>query len=151
MPYDTLPEKWAGPVGHPPVGFSSKAAEFSTVYHPYAPVRFPLIRMRSDSLLGATKQIEERFQKLASDWQREVGPSSSIRRKLSHPIYREIVAMGWPSVPFILMHIKNRPSHLVWALAEITGEDPTDRSMARNILDVIDAWIAWGRNKGYEV
>jgi hypothetical protein len=88
---------------------------------------------------------------MATDWLEAVAPLSSIRGKLSHPLFGDIVAMGEPAIQLILREIRKKPSHLVWALAEITGEDPADRSSARNILDVIDAWIAWGRGRGYEL
>ena len=105
----------------------------------------------SSSFTSSAKPIEDRFRELADEWLEAVAPLSSIRGKLNHPLYGEIVAMGKPAIPFLLEHLKNKPSHLVWALADITGEDPTDRSSTKNILDVIEAWLAWGRREGYEV
>jgi hypothetical protein len=99
----------------------------------------------------AAGRTEERFNQVASDWLTATGHLSSIRRKLDHPLYRELVSMGEPAVPLILKAISRRPSRLVRALADITREDPADRASAENILDVIQAWITWGRDRGYEV
>ena len=112
---------------------------------------FPLSHMRTALDPVASEQAESRFRQLAADWLSAIAPLSSIRRKLNHPLYGEIVAMGEPAIPFILGDIKRKPSHLVWALSDITGENPADKNFTKNILDVIDAWIAWGRDRGYEV
>ncbi len=55
--------------------------------------------------------------------------------------------MGQPVLPLILQELERRPDHWFWALHAITGEDP-----ARSTDDVdaaTDAWLNWGRARGY--
>jgi hypothetical protein len=98
-----------------------------------------------------TDEIEETFHQLVEEWRSETAPLSSIRRKKEHPAYRKIVEMGEPAVPLILADLARKPSHLFWVLPEITKTNPVDRDVAQNLLDVINSWIAWSREQGYEV
>jgi hypothetical protein len=98
-----------------------------------------------------TDEIEATFHRLVEEWSSATAPLSSIRRKKEHPAYRKIVEMGEPAVPLVLADLARKPSHLFWVLPEITRTNPVDRDVAQNLLDVINSWIAWGREQGYEV
>jgi hypothetical protein len=97
------------------------------------------------------ENIEETYHRLAEEWKSETAPLSSIRRKKQHPAYRKLVEMGEPAIPFILADLARKPSHLFWVLRDITNLNPADPAAAGNFLDVIDSWIEWGRDQGYEV
>jgi hypothetical protein len=112
---------------------------------------FPLWRMRIALAPESTKAIEETFFNVAEQWKSETAPYSSIRRKKQHPLYRQIVEIGEAAVPLILADLNRKPSHLFWALGEITGESPAENSNARNFLDVVKAWLKWGRAEGYDL
>jgi len=56
--------------------------------------------------------------------------------------------MGEPVVPFLLSDLESQPSLCVWALLEITGEEPVSASDGGNIRMMTDAWLQWGREKG---
>jgi hypothetical protein len=78
-------------------------------------------------------------------WKAETAPLSSVRQKKQHPAYRQIVAMGGPAVPLILADLKRKPSHLFWALAEITHSRPAGLADATDVLDVVNAWLDTAR------
>ncbi len=107
--------------------------------------------MREAWVREMADELDESFHRLAEAWKSETAPLSSIRRKKQHPAYRRLVEMGGPAIPLILADLARKPSHLFWVLGEITKVNPVDPSMAGNFLDVINSWIAWGREKGYEV
>ncbi len=111
----------------------------------------PLWRMKTALAPESTKVLEETFRKIAEQWKSETAPYSSIRRKKQHPLYRQIVEIGEAAVPLILADLNRNPSHLFWALGEITGIAPTENSNARNFLDVVKAWLEWGRAEGYDL
>jgi hypothetical protein len=94
---------------------------------------------------------EASFQQLADTWKHETAPLSSVRQKRQHPAYRQIVEMGESAVPLILADLKRQPSHLFWALAEITHSRPATLAGAKDLLDVVNSWIEWGRTQGYHV
>jgi hypothetical protein len=99
----------------------------------------------------AAKAFEASFQHLAEAWKAETAPLSSVRQKRQHPAYRQIIEMGEPAVPLILADLKRKPSHLFWALAEITHSSPAGLARAKDLLDVVNSWIEWGRTQGYDV
>jgi hypothetical protein len=76
---------------------------------------------------------------------------SSVRQKKQHPAYRQIIQLGEQAVPLILEDLKRKPSHLFWALTEITGASPAGLADAKDLLDVVNSWIEWGRAQGYVV
>ena len=99
----------------------------------------------------AAKAFEPSFQQLAEVWKAETAPLSSVRQKKQHPAYCQIIAMGEPAVPLILADLRRKPSHLFWALAEITHSRPAGLADATDLLDVVNCWIEWGRTQGYEL
>jgi hypothetical protein len=92
----------------------------------------------------------EAFDALAAAWRREKGRSSSAARMAQHPAYRRIVEMGAAAVPFILRELERRPDHWFIALHEITGEDPVPTECRGNVKAMAEAWLNWGREKGYK-
>jgi hypothetical protein len=96
-----------------------------------------------DSELGPT------FRELADRWRRETGMLSSVTEKLQHPAYQAIIGMGSKAVPWILLELRDRPDHWFTALKAITGQTPVpvkDRSSFRRATE---AWLAWGKEKGF--
>jgi len=58
--------------------------------------------------------------------------------------------MGEIAIPLILDQLRKQPTHLFWALYEITGINPVDPASAGNIRAMIDAWLEWGNTQGGE-
>jgi hypothetical protein len=48
----------------------------------------------------------------------------------------------------LLRDLAASPGLWVWALPEITGEDPVPASDRGNVRKMSEAWVNWGRQKG---
>ena len=92
---------------------------------------------------------DEDFQALAERWRRETGMFSSVTKKVDHPAYQRIIAMGATAVPLILRELAHRPGHWFEALRAIVGESPVPADKKGDITKVREAWLEWGRGKGY--
>lgn len=101
---------------------------------------------------GATSEevpVKEAFGLLAEKWKRETAIVSSVTKKLRHPAYRKIVALGEEAVPMILAELARRPDHWFAALEEITGENPVPVADRKVLTKAVDAWVEWGASKGF--
>jgi AbrB family looped-hinge helix DNA binding protein len=98
--------------------------------------------------LDATND-ERRFQALAEEWRRDTSLMSVVSRMVRHPAYQSIIGMGWSAVPLILRELQSKPDHWFVALSTITGEDPIPPSDAGDVRKMADAWIRWGKQRGY--
>jgi hypothetical protein len=67
---------------------------------------------------------------------------------VNHPAFREIVSLGEAVVPLMLADLERRPRLWVWALPEITRENPVPAADQGYIARMSDAWLRWGRAKG---
>jgi hypothetical protein len=92
----------------------------------------------------------ERFNRLAAEWQRETHLSSKIKDKVAHLAYQKIIGMGPAAIPLILKDLNdNGPNHWFSALHAITEENPVPQDQRGNIVGMTEAWLQWGRKKGY--
>jgi len=85
------------------------------------------------------------FRLLADQWRRETGHYSSITKKVAHPAYQQIIAMGMPAVPLILNELAARPAHWFTALQAITGATPVEAAESKDLRSAARAWVDWGR------
>jgi type I restriction enzyme M protein len=95
--------------------------------------------------------VEEAFRLLAEKWKRDTAIVSSLSKKVRHPSYREIIALGRQAVPLILAELSRRPDHWFAALEEITGENPVDPSVETDVSKAVQAWMVWGNLNGFGV
>lgn len=79
------------------------------------------------------------FRKLADTWSEETGGLSIIQKKVQHPAYQQIIALGPAAVPLLLRELEREPDHWFWALAAITGENPVQYGMRFD--DAVATWI----------
>ena len=96
-------------------------------------------------------QLEIAFDKLAGEWIKDTAHHSNPAIIARHPAYRQIVAMGEESLPFIFREIRwkrNRP-HWFQALHDITGVFPAPEEVWGNVEAVAAAWLNWGREQGH--
>ena len=105
---------------------------------------------RSGLGVNAVAGPEEEFRTLYEEWRRDTATSSSMRTKAAHPAFRRIVAMGDPVVPLILAQLRRQPSHLFWALHEITGANPVKPGSAGKVMEMVEDWLTWGARQGYQ-
>lgn len=97
----------------------------------------------------AEGDVEATFHQLAEQWKRETAAQSLVSRIVAHPAHQRIIAMGEQAVPLILRDLQKRPHHWFWALSIITHESPIPPEAQGNMRKMADAWLEWGRRKGY--
>ncbi len=98
----------------------------------------------------ATKWVQERFDRLAAEWKRETLLLSKVSAMTSHIAYLKIIGMGQAAVPCILRDLRdNGPHHWFLALYVITEENPVPKDKVGNVTAMTEAWLQWGRRKGY--
>jgi hypothetical protein len=101
--------------------------------------------------MTSPESLEQRFRRLEAEWSAATGHLSSTTKIVQHPAYKEIVSMGKAVVPLMLRDLTERPRLWVWALPDILGEDPVAPDDRGDIAKMSDAWLEWGRKKGYRV
>jgi hypothetical protein len=94
-------------------------------------------------------EISEKFHQLADEWSTNTGHISSIDDLISHASYREIIGLGWDVVPYLLKDLQNNKRFWFPALYAITNVRPFDPSDAGNGKRMTEAWIKWGKRKGF--
>ena len=91
----------------------------------------------------------ERFDELTREWKEKKRFLSSVSQIAMLPSYQQIIGMGSVALPFIFRELQNEPDHWFWALASITGENPVPPDQRGRIGLMTQAWLNWGRSKGY--
>jgi hypothetical protein len=97
---------------------------------------------------GAAESVEQRFRCLEAALNAATAHLSSTTRIVTHPAFREIVALGAAVIPFMLRDLQHQPRLWVWALPEITGTDPVPPADRGDIARMSEAWVTWGRENG---
>ena len=93
--------------------------------------------------------VEQRFRRLEALWESDTMVLSDANKIIAHPAFQEIICMGETVIPLLLSDLEKKPCLWVWALPRITGESPVSLSEGGNILKMSEAWVRWGREKGY--
>ena len=105
----------------------------------------------SASVAGIGQGAESKFRQLAMTWKAQTGHLSNVSTRCTHPAYQQIIGMGKTAIPLILRDLKETREDWFWALTAITGENPIPAQAAGNIKEMTEAWLRWGRDKGYNV
>jgi hypothetical protein len=95
------------------------------------------------------RELRVRFEQLARLWHERTGHLSSITAKAMDEHYQNIIGIGPDAVPLILHELEERPDHWFWALTAITGEDPVAPEDAGDLERMAQAWLRFGRERGY--
>lgn len=133
-----------------PVSQGTWEVKYVPVAEPVHYVFFhPITTSFTDSIYSAIEAPDKEFGLLADRWRRETGMLSSISRKAMHPAYQRIIGMGVGAIVPILQELQMRSDHWFWALNAITGENPVPEESLGNLGQMADAWILWGRKRGY--
>jgi hypothetical protein len=93
--------------------------------------------------------LEKEFKELAAKWKSDRGATSSSTALSMHPAYQLIIGMGERVLPLIFADLQQKPDHWFWALRAITHENPVPPESRGKIQEMANAWLAWGREKGY--
>ena len=98
------------------------------------------------------QDVARRFQGLATRWIATTRYRSNTQALRNHAVYQELVALGEPVVPLILMELGWQP-RVSWfvVLTGITGENPVPPALAGQVDATARAWIDWARQRGYAV
>jgi len=107
--------------------------------------------MTSQPIATKTSQenIQNRFQRLTREWkERSKYLSNTAQMSMLRP-YQQIIGMGESAVPLILEELQREPDHWFWALEMITEENPVPAAAAGKVRQMAQAWIEWGKKKGY--
>ena len=94
------------------------------------------------------ESLEARFRELAEQWHRETGMCSAISKKVQHPAYRGIIALGENALPLILCELRDRPAYWFDALKAIAKESPVLPAERADPKRVRMAWLKWGQERG---
>jgi hypothetical protein len=92
--------------------------------------------------------LEASFREHAEQWRRETGMDSSISKKVQHPAYQSIIALGEKALPLILRELRDRPAHWFSALKAIANESPLLPDEGTNPKRARAAWLKWGQERG---
>ena len=102
--------------------------------------------------LDVSAAVADEFETFADEWIAETAAQSSLTKRYAHPAYQRIVGMGPAVVPLLLAKLLEAdPDYWFHALRSITGADPVTASIRGNLRAMADAWLAWGRNQGYQI
>ena len=100
--------------------------------------------------LKRESNLEKKFQDCAAAWKRDTGHLSVEGEIARHEAYQSIIKMGECAIPLILKDLMREPHHWFIALDELTGESPEFLEEDRGSIEALsDAWVAWGKSKGY--
>ena len=102
-----------------------------------------------DQSAPSAAELERAFAELAGEWRSQTAAMSSASQMARHPAYQRIIGLGEAVVPLILRELERRPDHWFRALREITGDNPVALEDAGKVRKMADAWLAYGRARGY--
>ena len=91
--------------------------------------------------------LEMKFQILAKKWEEATKYFSFSRQQTANEYYQQIIAIGKPVVPILLLDLQKTNRHWFFALRSITGEDPVLETHEGNIQLMVNDWITWGKKR----
>lgn len=95
------------------------------------------------------ENFRERFERLTGEWKEQSRYLSNSAQMALLPPYQRIIGMGLAVVPLILEELGREPDQWFWALESITEENPVPAAAAGNIQLMADAWVNWGKERGF--
>ncbi|NET54696.1 MAG: hypothetical protein F6K47_00340 [Symploca sp. SIO2E6] len=94
--------------------------------------------------------MEVTFNHLVQQWKAETRFLSDPHQMVLHPAYQQIIGMGEAAVPLLLRELEKKSGRWFWAIKSITREDPVPPEARGRTQVMIQAWLDWGRAKGYQ-
>jgi hypothetical protein len=98
---------------------------------------------------GVADHAEQKFRQLANEWIAETGFLSDPSKKFTHRSYLKIIGMGEKALPLILREVERMSGHWFVALDAISDVNPVSLEDQRSLQRTANAWLQWGRDKGY--
>ena len=90
---------------------------------------------------------DQAFKRLVTQWKEETWFMSSVKKRIAHPAYLQIIGHGRAATRWILEELKREPDYWYAALEAITRTDPAPH--AENMNQLREAWLAWGKANGH--
>ena len=93
---------------------------------------------------------KEDFERLADEWESDRPRGVDLADMAMHPAYQQIIGMGPQAIPWLMERLDRFPSYWFWALNAITrAEDVVPEESQGNTSEMAEAWLNWGRTRGY--
>jgi type I restriction enzyme M protein len=109
-----------------------------------------LLSVAGDLLTGSNGVgLRNDFNSLVRQWEQERPRGADLSDMVIHEAYQRIIGMGSRAIPLLLGELERKPGHWFWALYSITGENPVPEESQGNLQAMADAWLEWGRQRGY--
>src|SRR5258708_6200663 len=105
-----------------------------------------------DGCNGNTRiaEIEGKFIRLRDEWKAQRGHEPSTMKLVMLPAYQKIIGMGPVVVPLLLRELESNLDNWFWALMAIAEADPIQESMRGDGEAMAQAWLKWGKERGYQ-
>jgi hypothetical protein len=100
------------------------------------------------TLTKPSADLRNRFQRLAADWKQRSRHLSNTAQMAMLASYQRIIGMGTDALPMILEELERDPDQWFWALEAITDEDPVPPEAKGKVVQMAQAWIGWGKQRG---
>ncbi len=98
---------------------------------------------------AATGRYAQPLRAPAREWKDRSRFLSNTAQMAMLAPYQRIIGMGEPAVPLILEELQREPDQWYWALEMITEENPVPPGAAGDVRRMAQAWIEWGKQRGY--
>jgi hypothetical protein len=95
-------------------------------------------------------EYTEKFGRLKTEWNLASAHMSSTTDMAMLPSYQQIIGMGEKAIPLILSELEKEPDQWFWALKAIAGEDPVPPELRGRVREMVELWIEWGHENGFE-
>ncbi len=105
----------------------------------------------SIDVIDSDAEERDTFEQLAREWKRNRKRGMDLDDMIMDSAYQRIVGMGKPAIRYLLERLADKPDHWFWALFAITGDNPVRPEHEGRLAAMADAWIGWGRKRGYAV
>jgi hypothetical protein len=104
-----------------------------------------------EGLNGTARVVQEgRFVRLRDEWKTQRGHEPSTMKTVMLPAYQKIIGMGPAAIPLLLRELETNLDNWFWALMAITEEDPVSESIRGDGEAMAQAWLRWGKERGYK-
>jgi hypothetical protein len=108
------------------------------------------IEAAQDVAQAMPETVELHVRRLLVTWREQTGFLSSSTARVSHPAYRELIALGAAALPYLFRDMAQTfDGHLSSALVAITGTQPVPLEEGGKIRKVAERWLVWARDNGY--
>lgn len=89
------------------------------------------------------------FLQLKDKWKSETLYYSSSSLIFNNSAYKEIIALGSKTIPWIIRELKKTNDHWFYALKKISGENPINPDNYGIITKMKEDWIKWAQKNNY--